>query len=110
MTEHRWWSDEFMPKTVDEQWYRIDRFLLSLPGVERTKARKVLMRRLMHPEGRGVGLTEAQRDLERENNAARNRSMPRWDSPLCICGARRSAHDEIEGTTDTCEGFIPVSD
>lgn len=97
-----------LPQTIDEMWSRIDCFLSSLPTDQRPKARKVLIRRLMHPEGRRVGLAQAQADLERENKAVRR--MPRYDSPMCICGARRSAHDPMTGQTETCEMFTPVAD
>lgn len=103
--EFKWWNH--LPDDVDTMWAVINGFLHSLPADQRTKARKVLMRRLMHPEGRQNGIAVAQRDLEREKNAVRARPRP-LPSPLCMCGSPKSLHDPLTGEKEGCEMFTPM--
>jgi hypothetical protein len=74
---------------------------------ERTKARRVLMRNLMHPES---GADPQYGEQYLKPTQQRPRGEPYIESPMCVCGARRSRHDPMTGLCETsaCNGFFPV--
>lgn len=77
---------------VDRLWITVERALDDMTTLDRAQARKVLIRRLRHPEmGAHPEATPPQ------NN--RRGPMPKIASPLCYCGAPRSKHAE-DGTYD----------
>lgn len=102
-----WLKD--LPKTVDEAWGRLQRFLDHLPNdIERQKAIRVLRRRLAHPEVAPGSVAYNQADLERVNSATRHYNPPINSSPPCVCGAPRGKHDPMTGEypPNGCQGFF----
>ncbi len=88
-------TDTKLPADTEELWNIIAWFLGAADNdSERQKIRRLLQRRLSHPEAFNAGLAGNQRGLEREHWAERNRKTPRYDSPPCICGASRKVHAE----------------
>lgn len=93
--------------TEDELWAFVSNWIGNQSIDDRFKARRVLIRRLQHPEAFNAGLKYNQEQLEKDKWAERNPRRLRYDSPKCICGASRSTHDE-EGLCEStgCNGFV----
>lgn len=95
--------------TTEEMWQFLSNWLDEQPAQERQKIRKLFIRRLRHPEGFNAGVEYGLRALEQENEAARHRPVPRYDSPRCICNAPRAAHAEDGSySPNGCDMFTPL--
>ena len=87
-----------MSITLDELWIQIDRRLNECDAEQREDWRKVLVRRLKHPE---VGAQPQSTPLKYVHPLQRSGPKPRIDSPLCQCGCTRKAHAE-DGSCLNC--------
>lgn len=74
--------------------------LSELPDeASRVRVRKILKRRLMHPEGSTI---DTHTNVHPPSGGATAASQ---GGPLCVCGRTRRQHD-IDGQRNDCDGFV----
>jgi len=91
------------PQTIEQMWSCIDSFVSRQSVSDRHKTRRVLIRRLMHPEGARIGSLPESWIHPKQGEGP----MPRVDSPICMsCGQASSRHDPMNGESDSCNGLM----
>lgn len=92
---------------VEKLWRTIRHFLIhSAPPEKRNQYRRLLARRLQHPE---VGLIPEYGQQVLAQAAQQVAPRPRFKPPMCECGQDCTRHDQMSGEcADTgCEMFTP---
>jgi hypothetical protein len=96
-------------QNVEALWNTIRHFLVHSTSSEDARAeyRRLLARRLQHPE---VGLAPEYGQQVLDMAAQRIAPRPKFKPPMCDCGKDYAHHDQMTGEcVDTgCEMFTPV--
>lgn len=87
-----------MADDFESLWRTVDNALDRVSVTEREKWRKMLIRRLRHPEA-GAHPESTPKSLIHKTQGGG--CMPTLDSPLCECGDQRRSHDE-DGACRAC--------
>jgi len=101
--------------TAEQVLAEVDLLLHRLSGDDREEARRLLLRRLKHPEAVGLGggsLSDPPTPphIEPESrihprSTGRNYANSVKTEPICVCGSPRSSHD-MDGQRWDCDGYV----
>lgn len=88
------------PTAIEQVVLRTEGLILRLPTAERAKARRVVARRMMHPEGATIDTYYDPHPKQRGGTASS------WDPTLCVRCNRSEAQHDIDGLNDQCDGWV----